>query len=321
MREAILEGIRPIIDGLQHVEIDRERVGAFCRRHPAVNIDLPDWRQDFIYPWDDEAAADFFLLFNCINFAFWAKGDNVKWRIAYKGRWHDGAYGLMGALTRALEEGLPILDGAFLREMTEKQLREILRGEGDLVLLPERVGILREVGAGLAERYEGSFRSLLREARGSAAALAALLVDRFPSFNDTCSTGGREVRFYKRAQLAPAMIYQRFRGAGPGAFCDIDDLTVFADYKLPQALRRAGILRYGEALAGKVDSRTLIPPCSREEIEIRACTIWACELIMGEYAGMKQTVNSVTLDSFLWLLSHERAVDDKPYHLTETIYY
>ena len=42
---------------------------------------------------------------------------------------------------------------------------------------------------------------------------------------------------------------------------------------------------------------------------------------MGEYARMKQTVNSVTLDAFLWLLAHERAVDDKPYHLTETIYY
>jgi hypothetical protein len=86
-------------------------------------------------------------------------------------------------------------------------------------------------------------------------------------------------------------------------------------------LRRAGVLRYGEALARTVDSRTLIPPCSREEIEIRASTIWACELIMGEYARMKQKMNSVMLDAFLWLMAHEKAADDKPYHLTETIYY
>jgi hypothetical protein len=321
MRKAIGESIRPVIAGLQHVEIDRGGVGAFCQRHPAVTIDLPDWRHDFIYPWDDEAAADFFLLFNCINFAFWAKGGSVKWRIEYKGRGHDGAYGLMGALTRALEEGVPILDGAFLSEMTEKQLREILRGEGDLVLLPERVEILREVGRGLVGRYGGRFRGLVRDARGSAVALARLLVDQFPSFGDTCRTVEGEVKFYKRAQLSPAMIYQRFRGAGPGAFRDIDDLTVFADYKLPQALRRAGVLRYGEALAAKVDSRTLIPPCSREEIEIRACTIWACELIMAEYARMGQKMNAVTLDAFLWLLAHEKVAGDKPYHLTETIYY
>lgn len=321
MRDSILESIKPVVADLKHVEINREGITAFCRRHPAISIKLPDWRHDFIYPWENAAAADFFLLFNCINFAFWAKGGGVKWRIEYKGRWHDGAYGLMGALTRALEDGLPMLDGSFLAGMTEKRLREILRGEGDLVLFPERVDILREVGKGLVENYGGSFRGLLDGARGSAATLARLLVDRFPSFDDSCRVGGRRVRFYKRAQLAPAMIYQRFGGAGKGAFRDIDDLTVFADYKLPQALRKAGILRYGQALAAKVDSRELIPPCSPEEIEIRACTIWACELIKAEYARMGQKMNSVTLDAFLWLMGHEKTTDERPYHLTETIYY
>lgn len=321
MRNSILESIKPVVADLKHVEMDGGGITAFCRRHPAVSIELPDWRHDFIYPWENEAAADFFLLFNCINFAFWAKGGGVKWRIEYKGRLIDGAYGLMGSFTRALEEGLPMLDGSFLAGMTEERLREILRGEGDLVLFPERVGILKEVGRGLVENYGGSFRNLLEAARGSAVALARLLVERFPSFDDACNVGGREVLFYKRAQLAPAMIYQRFRGAGPGAFRDIGDLTVFADYKLPQALRRAGILRYGPALAAKVDSLALIPPCSPEEIEIRACTIWACELIEAEYARMGQKMNSVTLDAFLWRLAREKTADDKPYHLTETIYY
>lgn len=321
MRDSILESIKPVVADLKHVEIDGEAMTAFCRRHPAVSIKLPDWRHDFVYPWGDEAAADFFLLFNCVNFAFWPKGGGVKWRIEYKGRSLDGAYGLMGAFTRALEDGLPMLDGAFLAGMTERQLREIMRGEGDLILFAERVEILREVGRGLVENYGGSFRALLDSARGSAASLARLLVERFPSFNDACSRGGREIRFYKRAQLAPAMIYQRFGGTGPGAFRDIDDLTVFADYKLPQALRKAGILRYGRGLAGKVDSCELIPPCSPEEIEIRACTIQACELIKAEYARMGQKMNSVTLDAFLWLMAHEKKADDKPYHLTETICY
>ncbi len=321
MRDAILESIQPVLADLRHVTIDGGGITAFCRRHPAVTVKLPDWRHDFVYPWENEAAADFFLLFNCINFAFWAQGGGVKWRIEYKGRLLDGAYGLMGAFTRALEEGLPMLDGFFLADMTEKQLREILRGEGDLILFPERVDILREVGSGLVKHYGGCFHGLLEAALGSAAALARLLVERFPSFNDACSIGDREVRFYKRAQLAPAMIYQRFGGTGPGAFRDIDDLTVFADYKLPQALRKAGILRYGQGLAAKVDSREPIPPCSPEEIEIRACTIWACELIKAEYARMGQKMNSATLDAFLWLLGHEKAADDKPYHLTETICY
>jgi hypothetical protein len=130
-----------------------------------------------------------------------------------------------------------------------------------------------------------------------------------------------EVKFYKRAQLAPAMIYGRFRGKGPGTFTDIGDLTVFADYKLPQALRRLGILRYREGLARKVDSLVLIPPCSREEVEIRCTTIWTCELILKEYQKGGHRLNSAQVDAFLWLLAHEKSFDDKPYHLTETIYY
>ncbi|MDD5555703.1 MAG: queuosine salvage family protein [bacterium] len=321
MRAVVLESIAPVVGDLRHLRIDGEGIRAFCARHPAAGIRLPDWRHEFVYPWNDERAADFFLLFNCVNFAFWARPGAVKWNISYRGRRLDGAYGLMGALTRAVEEGVPVLDGAFLARLTDGELDGILRGEGELVLRRERAEILREVGRGLVERHGGSFGRLLRAAGGSASRLARLLVEEFPSFRDACGVDGREVKFYKRAQLAPAMIYQRFGGAGPGGFADIGDLTVFADYKVPQALRGLGILRYGEGLAAKVDSRVMLPACGREEVEIRAATIRACELIMEEYGRKGQRMNAVTLDAFLWLLAHDSPPDDRPYHLTETICY
>ena len=321
MKDRILASLRPVLEHPRHVEIDAERVRAFCSERAAGEIALPDWRREFIYPWDDDRAAEFFLLFNCINFAFWAKRGMVKWYIDYKGVRHDGAYGLMGALTRALEEGVPLLEGHYLAEMTGERLGGILRGGGELILFRERVEILREVGKGLVERHGGRFGNFLAKARGSAVALAELLVREFSSFNDTCAADGREILFYKRAQLAAAMIYQRFQGKGPGAFADVDRLTVFADYKLPQALRRLGILRYHPGLAERIDARALIPPCSREEMEIRASTIQACDLLQREYARRGQRMDSVTLDAFLWLLAHKKVEGEKPYHLTETIYY
>ncbi len=321
MKDRILESLRPVLDRPLHVDIDAGRARDFCRERPAEGITLPDWRKDFIYPWDDGRAADYFLLFNCVNFAFWARPGTVKWAIDYKGRRLDGAYGLMGAFTRAIEEGVPLLDGKFLAGMTVETLGRILRGEGELVLFRERAEILRGVGAGLVARHGGSFSGLLAKAGGSAVALARLLVSEFPSFNDVCRTDGGELLFYKRAQLAAAMICQRFQGKGPGAFRDTDRLTVFADYKLPQALRRLGVIRYRPGLAAAVDSRTLIPPCSREEVEIRASTIGACDMIQREYAARGRRVDSVTLDAFLWLLAHEKAEGEEPYHLTETIFY
>jgi hypothetical protein len=321
MREIVLKSVRPIAESLRYVIIDGACAKDFCGSHAPGDIVLPRWQDDCIYPWDNSEAADFFLLFNCINFAFWKKEGKKKWGIQYKGKRMDGAYALMGALTRAVEEGLPILDGAFLKQMTPQLLGEILRGDGELVLFQERVDILREVGAALVERHGGKFGKLLKKAEGSASNCARLLVHEFPSFNDTCRVNGMEVKFYKRAQLAPAMIYGRFDGRGPGAFDDIDDLTVFADYKLPQALRALGILKYRDELAGKVDSRTPLAACSREEVEIRATTVWACELLLEEYARGTHRVNSVKVDAFLWLLAHEKTFSARPYHRTETVFY
>ena len=52
-----------------------------------------------------------------------------------------------------------------------------------------------------------------------------------------------------------------------------NELTMFADYRVPQILRHRGIFIYCEDLAGKVDSETEIPYSHEYEIEIRAATI------------------------------------------------
>jgi hypothetical protein len=322
MKESILSTVRPVIDSLKYVTIKKGVIRDFCREMNPGELKIPRWQDEHIYPWDDERAADYFLLFNSINFAFWKRpGGGEKWHTEYKGKKYDGAYGLMTSMTRAIDEGAPLLEGKFLREMTEERLSGILRGGGELVLFPERVAILKEIGRGLCERYEGRFGRLLKKAAGSAVQLTEILVSEFPSFNDVCDLDGYEVKFYKRAQLAPAMIYGRFEGKGPGGFDDIDRLTVFADYKLPQVLRSLGVVEYDDELAGKVDNMVMLPPCSREEVEIRCAAIWASELIGQEYCKLGHKVNPAQVDAFLWLLGHRKELHVKPYHLTETIYY
>jgi hypothetical protein len=59
----------------------------------------------------------------------------------------------------------------------------------------------------------------------------------------------------------------------------VEELTVFAGYKLPKVLRRLGILRYAPHLAEQIDRHELLEAGSREQVEIRAATVWAGELI------------------------------------------
>lgn len=61
--------------------------------------------------------------------------------------------------------------------------------------------------------------------------------------------------FYKRAQIFVADVYGAFGGQGYGLFHDIDQLTMFADYRVPVVLRLLGVLQYSQQLADKVGVR------------------------------------------------------------------
>lgn len=62
------------------------------------------------------------------------------------------------------------------------------------------------------------------------------------------------VSFYKRAQILVGDIWACFKGEGIGKFLDIDYLTMFADYRIPQILLHFGAIRYSNALMTKLES-------------------------------------------------------------------
>lgn len=78
--------------------------------------------------------------------------------------------------------------------------------------------------------------------------------------------------FYKRAQILAGDIwgaYGRRRGPQPFGFDDMEQLTMFADYRVPQILRARGVLQYSPSLAESVDARRVLAAGSEEEV--RGC--------------------------------------------------
>jgi hypothetical protein len=233
----------------------------------------------------------------------------------------SGYYGLASALKLALESGTPMTEASFLRDMTAEALSNLLAGSGTLPLLDERVDALRELGRVLLDEYSGRAVDLVKAAAGSAVMLARLLAEKATSFQDKAYYEGRDVFFYKRAQIFAADLYGAFEGRGWGRFKDIRRLTAFADYKLPQVLRHLGILIYAESLAEKVDRQALIKAGSTEEVEIRANTIWAVELIRQAMQEKDKSVTASQLDWMLWNLGQQDTYRAKPYHRTRTVFY
>jgi hypothetical protein len=60
---------------------------------------------------------------------------------------------------------------------------------------------------------------------------------------------------------------------------------------------------------------------SPEEVEIRANTIWAVELIRKELALLRKGLRAFEVDWILWNMSQDPAFKTKPYHRTVTIFY
>ena len=134
---------------------------------------------------DRDGIVDFVLTATCINFAFTNFETRVRWEVEHDGRALADADGMHYCLQRALAEGVPVTDGAWLAAVTEEQLRDVFRGgNSELQLLDERARIWREVGAVLVERYDGRFSNVFASA-GTCAGFLEVLTRDFPRFDDT----------------------------------------------------------------------------------------------------------------------------------------
>jgi hypothetical protein len=157
--------------------------------------------------------------------------------------------------------------------------------------------------------------------QGSGVELALALARHFSSFCDVATYENVDVYFLKRAQICVSDLASAFQGENWGKFTDLDQLTIFADYKLPQVLRHFGVLVYAPELAATVDAQELLAPASAAEVEIRACTIWASELLRRVVAKqLAQPVTAAAIDQVLWHLGQD-ATHMRPYHRVRTIYY
>jgi hypothetical protein len=315
----VLESTRTVLDAARDVTIDQQAVDRLASRLADRGVEAPEWR---VWPhwWEDsDQAATYVLVLDALNFSFWGE---PRWRVPYAEQTLDGYWALAACLRRAIESNLPILDPAYLSTFDEAAASTIFAGEAEIPRLSERIANLREVGQGLLDAG-ASFAEIVRQANGSGETLVREVIRRFPSFDDVASyDDGTVVHFYKRAQILVSDLHGIYAGQGLGAFHDLDRLTAFADYKIPQVLREAGILVYSEALAETVDQQTLIPPGDGREQEIRAATIWGCELLRQSLERQRPgpPLRTFEVDWLLWSDAQGRTIS-RPYHRTRTIYY
>jgi hypothetical protein len=221
-------------------------------------------------------------------------------------------------------------------------LREMIKWPRTLPLENERARLLREIGVGLTRHWNGKVTNLIKAAQNDAGNLVDLVVQTFPGFRDATidPRDGRQVFFYKRAQIFVGDVWGRFNGESLGAFGDsVQQLTMFADYRVPVVSAPA---RHSEILTTRSRARWTLAfqfrAARRMRSTLRACTVQAVERMkhalearlakeielrpaLGSGEAANPAVTSVALDWFLWTQGEKRRDDSPPHHRTMTVFY
>ncbi|MEX2315186.1 MAG: queuosine salvage family protein [Thermomicrobiales bacterium] len=323
----VLETTRLVVEAAKLVSIDRDKIEEVAGQLAGSQEPAADWSHA-PHPQARDAAelANLVLVVDALNFCFWniPSSPRPRWSVTYAGQQHDGYWALVAALRRAVEAGLPLADAEYLAALSEDEIATILAGDPgseEIPLLHARLEHLREAGKTLLARWDGSFLEAIAEANGSAAKLVREVLDGLPSFRDVAPWNGHTIRFHKRAQILIADLSGAFNGEGPGQFHDLHTLTAFADYKVPQVLRQRGILTYAPELSEAIALYRLVPPDSDEELEIRASTIWAVELLRQSLARRGTDMPAYAIDWALWQSGQSMPATSDPYHRTLTVFY
>lgn len=315
----ILETAAWVTSSAKEVSVDREAVKKLVNEMDNDTLERlhgpPEFDEDmhFVDLADPFLTAQYLLVLDSLNFCFWPH-PTLEYEHIARG------------LKKSVLRDPTIISAESLMHMESNTLSNLLldwQDDDRLPLADERARLLRELGHVLSSKFEGQAAKLIEMADHSAEHLVSIIISSLSGFQDHAIYHGRQVFFYKRAQIFVGDVYGAFKGAGLGQFNDIHKLTMFADYRVPVVLKESGILKYSARLDQLIAKKHEILPGSVEEIEIRAATIMAVEYINQELLQSKATPPppSVHIDWWLWEWGEARRDKLPPHHRTLTIFY
>ncbi|KAF9208308.1 hypothetical protein BGZ49_009270 [Haplosporangium sp. Z 27] len=287
-----------------------------------THYDTSKWKEHPLNPKECNASTvDWIFLVDLLNFSFWSEIDiddtgvahPDRYRVTFHGMGYTGYWSMVAAINR---------ENIALSDINKTNLTLILHlalEEGIPITTPEFFASEERLPDKEIERI---FRSDTKEQ-------IPLLQDR--------------IRVMREAGRVLTESY--------GEFNDIDEITMFADYRVPQALYHFRCLQYSPELLEILGRSEMLPNGSPLEVEIRGNSIWAVELIrrrilelINEELEEKQrrateqeleapapskmmTVNAILIDFFIWDFAKAAQLDltlgERPVkvHRTRSVYY
>jgi hypothetical protein len=322
----VLESVRYAIESSRDVQTHYDKIVEVASWMAYEELPMPEFTLPFgVGQGNADEAIDFILVADSVDTAFTDFTKHEKFQVDYAGQHRSDSEAEFACIKRAVDNGIPFLDGKYLSQITRAALDKVFEGNIEMPMLDEKLEVLHQVGKVLATNYNGRFHNFVKSCSpklyDNGNGLIDRLVTEFSRFNDVSDLDGHEIKFYKLAQLGVWMAYASLHPAGKFRLDDPQKMTAFADYIVPVALRLHGITGYSERLENAINTHQLIPRDFRWEIEIRAHCIYATALLTEEINKLRPPDMQVIIpqiDARFWTHFHTTTW---PHHLTRTIMY
>jgi hypothetical protein len=308
---------KAVAERAAYIQINYDLIPVYAESLCLESAIQPGHDSESHYLGQNDDTAAFFLTLDSINFG------SGYFPHLQKRPGMSGYFTVASCLNDRFKKKGP-LSALELTRLTPEDCTQIFEQDPDSKPIGELMRLfakaLNDLGWYLQQDFNGSFTELIEAAGASAERLMQLLIG-MPYFYDVELYDAVEVSFYKRAQLAAADLSLAFEGQGLGRFDDLQNLTIFADNLVPHVLRVDKILLYTEALISRIDAGKLIPAGSAEEIEIRACALYAVELLKKALNVSGHKMTSMGLDFLLWNRGRQPQYKAIPRHRSRTVFY
>ncbi len=310
--EKVITSCEYVVQNSKYVKIKEEEIDYFANQ---VEIKkMPHWLSSnpfglLDFPIQD--IVEILIILESIDCSFWGE---PKWTLlTEEGKPVDGAFALIYALVK-LKKDKGHLD---FEQISFDEFKNSLTGNVEIPLLEERYKVVKKVSQVINKKMKGNLYEYIKEITVDRD-LFKIIVDNFPSFQDTRTYEGQTIYFYKLAQLVVSDILH-IRELKENIKVDYSHLVGCADYKIPQSLRGIHILEYSKELSDLVDNKKEIKENSIYEVEIRANMIIALKKIKEKLNN--NSITSIELNDILWSLGQDKTKNFAPYHRTRTMSY
>ena len=319
----VKESTAKIIPQMEHVKIDGESLKNFVTTllKDKNALKYPKWSESHFDATSVplETLLRYLFVIDTLNYCFWPNEGYEYFSLAKN-------------LYNTLKENKDFFEIENLEKMTPEQLKENIF-KCDFCLLNERARMIREVFTIISKEYNGLCTNFVKECNKDATKFAKNIIDKFWCFRDQAIYNGEQIFFYKRAQILVSDTYLAYLDIKEAKNDNeendiinftkesISQLTMFADYRVPQILRAKGIIKYDKYLSNLVDNKKELPHGSKEEIEIRAATIQSVEQIKNILKENGKDAMSIECDVYLWEEGEKIKDQVEPHHRTISIFY